>query len=630
MDNISEKKAAGGEITIFLTLILLILLSFFAVAIESARWSALVSFSERNLRLAVQGVFSEYCRPLWEDYHLFMLEGDGDKEARLLSEIEKYQSEISGNLYRQENQAFAIASTTPFLEGGGKCYLDQITKYMKYHCADSYLAKEKSNTVQMEDVKAQAKEQVNELEEAEENAQIDRSLLKVIRLIEGAVISNGKVKVSNTFIKQICPGEINAYTAGVNSEVIWEALQSEYIPCDEVSASKCRRIVSLINQVLEELEQMEQKRRGAGQDDFNQMYHQVLGMKDTLISNRAVLVEYLQNKDDEDAGSTLSAYQIKPLQFDYGPLNLKETQNPVDSIKKSFHSNLLSLVVEKEESIPAIQMPTAFMVAQSTKESADSCSSTMSEMDSEDSEKVKKSFSMYAKDTAFDNAINTALEISYYREHFSNYLSDRKEPFQYEQEYIIAGGKTEKEALGTVLDQLLLERGMFNFMYLLTDKEKSEKAHITALALVGYSGMEPLVQIVKTSILLCWAVAEAVIDLAILLQGKEIPLWKTRQSFLLSYEELFSFGKPLVMKKAKQFIELSGGGVSYQDYLSQLLLVQKQGNRVNRSLTLIQKNMEITYYEDFSLQNGMIGICADATYTYHKNRILNVNVTYCY
>jgi len=630
VDNISKNRSGGGEITIFLTLILLILLSFFAAAIESARRSALITFSERNLRLAVQGVFSEYCRPLWDDYHLFMLEGEGDKETRVLSEIEKYQSEISGRLYKQENQSFAIASTTPFLEGGGDCYLDQMAKYMKYHCTDSYRFKEKGNTDKIEAVKTQAKEQVNELEEAEENAQMDRSLLKVIRLIEGAVISNGKVKTSNTFIKQICKGDINAYETGVNSEVIWNALQSEYIPYDEVSASKCRRIIGLINQVLEEVEQMEQKKSGAGQADFNLMYNQIIGMKDTLISNRAVLEDYLQNKAEEDAMYILKSYQIRPLQFDYGNVNLKETENPVDCIKKSFHSNLLSLVVEKEESISTNEMPAAFLVAQFKKELDGSCSNTLSEMDSEDSEKVKKSFSMYSEESAIDNAINTALEISFYQKHFTNYLSDRKEPLQYEQEYIIGGGKTEKEALGNVLDKLLLERGMFNFMYLLTDKEKSEKAHITALALVGYSGMEPLVQIVKTSILLCWAMAEAVIDLAILLQGKEIPLWKTRQSFLLNYEELFSFGKPLVMKKAKQFKKVNGVCISYTDYLGQLLYFQKQGNRVNRSLALIEKNMKKTYCEDFSLQNGMIGICADATYTYHKNKTLNVNVTYSY
>lgn len=629
MDNSWKNSSAGGEITIFLTLMLLILLSFFATAVESARMSALEAFGERNLRLAVQSVFSEYCRPLWDQYHLFMLEGDS-AETRLPSEFEKYQSEISGSFFKQEENMFNLASETPFLEEGGEAFLHQIKEYMKYHLADDYFSDEKSKAEEMEKVKADAEEQIEQLEEAEEKAEADQSLLKIIRLVEGAVIKNGKAVPESCFIKQICPQNINAYEVGIQNQVIWEAMKEEYLCYDEVSAGKCRKIIGLIDQALSEIEQLEAKETGGGTAGNESLYRQIIAMKPTLYSNRLVLEKYLQEKQEEDSVFILQSYQIRGLKFDYGDLYLKKTENPVETLKKSFGSNLISLVVEDEEAISAKKLPAPFLLLPTNQKERDFCREAMSDMESDDSKKVKKCFSLFSDKSAGNEVLEAALEVAYYQEHFANYNSKDEGQLHYEQEYIIAGGETEREALEMVLDKLLLERGMFNFMYLLTDKEKGEKAHLTALALVGFSGMEALVQIVKISILLGWAMAEAVIDLAILLQGKKLPLWKTKESFLLDYEELFSFGKPLVMKKAGNFSGAAGVGNSYEDYLRGLLYIEKQEERINRSLALIEHNIKLSYFEDFSLQEGIIGVFVEASYCYAKNKTIHTAVNYSY
>lgn len=633
MDNNSKNCTCCGEITIFLTLILLILLSFFSVAIQSARMSALYGFSERNLRLAVQGVFSEYCRPLWEEYHLFMLEGDGDLNARLLSEVEKYQSEITGNLYKQEDRSFEITSMTPFLNEGGENYINQLTAYMKYHVADSQLFDKKNKMEEIKGEKKKVKEQINKIEETEWAADIDKSLLKVIKLVDGIVISDGKVKTERSFVKQIFPGEteeINSSAVGITNNAIWEALKSEYIPYEEVSVSKCRKIVCLINEALKEINQMEQNELAASSKNLNCMYYQAVNMKGTLVSNREVLELYLQNRKDKNAGDILKSYQIRPLHFNYGKLNLKEKIDPIKSIKKSFHSNLLSLVIESENTVSKKKLPIAFSLAESSKESKDFSSKTLSKINRKDSKQAKNCFGSFVNNTLEDNSLKTILEIEYYQQHFSNYLSKENKLFQYEQEFIIGGGKTEQEALENVLDKLLLQRGILNFLYLLTDKEKSNEAHLTAVALVGFSGMEALVEVVKTTILLCWAMAEAVIDIAILLQGKELSLCKTKQSFLLSYEDLFVFGKSLVLEKAKEYKEVHTASNTYEDYLKLLLFLQNKQLRINRSLALIEETMKQTYYQDFSMSEGITGICIEARYNYYKNNSIKANVDYSY
>ncbi|MFA9463509.1 MAG: DUF5702 domain-containing protein [Velocimicrobium sp.] len=626
MDKSLKNRTDCGEITIFLTLILLILLSFFSAAIMSARMSALTGFSERNLKLALQGVFSKYCRPLWDQYHLFMREGE--EEHQLVLEIENYQSEITGAFYERQDQSFLISSMEAFLEEGGEHYIEQITKYMKYHIADDFFSKNSSEIEENGTVKLKAKEQVRKLEEGEEKVKNYKSLLNVIKLIEGAVIVDGVVKTEPTFIKQICKEEINAYEVGVNNEIIWKSLQSEYIPYEKVSTSKCRKIINMINQALLEIERME--RKDTGDISMNCMFRQVICMKDTLSSNRTVLEEYLQNSKEENATDILKSYQIRTLCFEYGNLNLKKVKNPVESIKKSFQSDLLSLVMEKEEDVLNEKLPDSFLVAQTKKDYRKFSSDMLSELNCKDTESVKKSFSLFGQDTFGEKAVETALEVAYYQAHFTNYLSDEKEPIQYEQEFIIGGGKTEKEVLSNVWNRILLQRGMLNFMYLLTDKEKSEKAHLTAIAIIGYSGMEALVQIVRVSILLCWAMAEAVIDLAILIQGKKLPIMKSKQSFLLEYSELFSFGKTTVMKKAKEWNKVNAASYTYSDCLKTLLLLENRENRINRSLALIQKNMKYLYREEFSLLNGITGIFVEGTYQYFNNRTVEVTLKYAY
>lgn len=630
VDNNAKNGSVGGQITVFLTLILLILLSFFTAAIESARMSALNAFSEKNLRLAVQGAFTEYCRPLWEDYHLFMLEGDGDLEGRIGSNIETYQSSITGNLFSQENQEFKICSMEPFLEEGGNGYINQIAAYMKYHVADSHFLKNENLEEKRGMVEKQAAEELEDLNEIEQEAELDSSLIKVIELVEGVTISKGRIKTKHSFIKQICSGEVTSENVGIRNQDIFHALKSKYRRPEEVSILICVNLLRLIDTALEEIYQMEQKKATLTSNSLNEMYYQVIGMKTTLKSNRSVLESCLKSGKQEEIKTLLTSYQIQPLTFYYGTLSLKEKPDPISAVKKSFASNLVSLVVEKEEGISDRKLPDPFKLSNSKKEKEAFSVSSFSKMSKKNNKKTEECLDWFTKDSLLDKSSKIMFEVAYYQTHFSNYLTSPKNVFQYEQEYIIGGGSTEREALGIVLNKIVLQRGMINFMYLLTDKEKSQKAYITALSLVGFSGMQALIETVKLSILLCWAMAEGIIDVAILLQGKTISYWKDKQNFLLRYEELFAFGKAKVLEKAKQYKGVKTGGLTYGAFLKELLYLQKREFRVNHSLALIEETMKQSYVKDFSMEKGVVGLSVEGAYTYHKNKEINVTVNYSY
>ena len=74
MDKKRKKPMLCGEITAFLSLIFLLILSLVGTSLESARVNVGRSFADRSLQNAMESLYTEYCRPLWEDYHLFFLD----------------------------------------------------------------------------------------------------------------------------------------------------------------------------------------------------------------------------------------------------------------------------------------------------------------------------------------------------------------------------------------------------------------------------------------------------------------------------------------------------------------------------------------------------------------------------
>ena len=60
-----------GTITVFLSLILLLILSLLFTMIEGARVNTAKVFAERALTAAMDSTLAEYYGPLWEEYHIF-------------------------------------------------------------------------------------------------------------------------------------------------------------------------------------------------------------------------------------------------------------------------------------------------------------------------------------------------------------------------------------------------------------------------------------------------------------------------------------------------------------------------------------------------------------------------------
>ena len=63
-----------GEITAFLSLVFLLILSFLGAMVESASIQVLKNYKRADTILAVESVFAEYQKQLLEEYDLFALD----------------------------------------------------------------------------------------------------------------------------------------------------------------------------------------------------------------------------------------------------------------------------------------------------------------------------------------------------------------------------------------------------------------------------------------------------------------------------------------------------------------------------------------------------------------------------
>ena len=144
------------------------------------------------------------------------------------------------------------------------------------------------------------------------------------------------------------------------------------------------------------------------------------------------------------------------------------------------------------------------------------------------------------REASEDGMVNRLLFAGYLTEHFSSLVHSNEDgKMHYQLEYILSGKEKESEALETTLVKMKWLRIGVNYLYLLTSAEQMKKATAYAVALVGFTGIQPLIEAVKLGILFVWSYSEAIKELKCLAAGKKIPIIKTDQNFRTDLKQLF-------------------------------------------------------------------------------------------
>lgn len=285
-------------------------------------------------------------------------------------------------------------------------------------------------------------------------------------------------------------------------------------------------------------------------------------------------------------------------------------QSPIKNLKKLLKTNLMELVIEDINTISQNKISSNNISVDDKYINIGKsiCKSKVGY--NLDLIKSLESFLSIFNNSNIDdtNAIQTLLIDKYIQQHFNYYTKEdiiQDTNLKYEIEYILEGYDIDSKNIEKIIQKLLLIRTILNYIYLLNDNEKNDLAYITAITIAGATCIEPIIKLTKNLILFVWSFDEALIDVRGLLNGKQIPIMKTKDTFLIRYDELFQINKELIKYKESKILS---NGLNYEEYLKILLFVQDENTKFHRFLNLIQENIRKNYDKNFLLEDCIYGI----------------------
>lgn len=176
----------------------------------------------------------------------------------------------------------------------------------------------------------------------------------------------------------------------------------------------------------------------------------------------------------------------------------------------------------------------------------------------------------------------------HYGEENSGSAYEKKFGLEYETEYLLAGKAKDIDNLKAVAGQILAIRGGANLIALMQDEGKKQYVQILAFSMASLLGIPEAEEVLEELLKIIWAMAEALYDVTMLLQGGRIPVIKQPGEWHYSMENALNFVRP---ETGQTKIT---GGLSYEDYLRILLCFHGKEELTMRMADVMEMNIRNT------------------------------------
>lgn len=253
-----------------------------------------------------------------------------------------------------------------------------------------------------------------------------------------------------------------------------------------------------------------------------------------------------------------------------------EYTNPADKVEKS-RAGVLSLLLEDAE-----------------------VSDRSLNLSSRVSERTLKSGDGIVGASGLDSVNNDMLFDLYIEEKFSSYIKDvGRKGLRYEIEYILNGGKTDKDNLRKTVEKLLMIRESANCIYIFDDEAITEQAKVVSEIICALIEMPELEEPFTYSILFAWAFAESCVDVRTLLDGGRVPIVKSKENWNLK-----TIADAIAFKSHLKDGQKNSTGIDYRIYMQLLLLMENDKDKIYRSLDMIENDLHyITGNENLKMDD---------------------------
>ena len=324
-------KEQDGSITIYLSLILVLIMAFLFTMLEGARIQIAKVNGERALLTAMDSVLAEFYGPLWEEYHIFGLDADFGSNSlqteELLQKVKTYMSYTfdptidssidtkNTNLLGLSIDSLSFQEITYLNEYQGELFIQQAIDYMKYQEVAS-LVEELLNKISLLNEVGEVSAIYQEKQKVEEELRpIEEGILKLMELLDGVSTSkngiktnnDGTLKITNYFVKKISIGQVNAGTTGMNNPSVFQAVRDHYIdpmPYFEIIVTQLDALMALeeeIRNAKEELGSVKEEKSLMVEmiENKEKEMEQTISSIETMLGNVEQLTEQIQPKIDK-------------------------------------------------------------------------------------------------------------------------------------------------------------------------------------------------------------------------------------------------------------------------------------------------------------------------------------------
>lgn len=239
-------KKEKGSITVFLSLILVLLFSFLLTALEAARITGATAYISMISKLSGESLLAHYYFPLFEEYKLFGVDAGYETSYFSKEKIKQQLSNditfglegIEGGLFSFEKPVVSINEYKTMLSEEGEGFLKQVKE-------QSILDGMVLGAVELFDIETLSDVgNVGEVYQKQEEAlrktdMITQEILRLMELVDGICMSEqglsidteGRLQLHDAFIKQlVCMSQEELSKAYENEEVFETVQQGIFSP----------------------------------------------------------------------------------------------------------------------------------------------------------------------------------------------------------------------------------------------------------------------------------------------------------------------------------------------------------------------------------------------------------------
>lgn len=610
----NEQKTVSGQVTVFISLIMMCMFALFCVLLESARTAGARWYLQMAASSAMDSVFSQYHRPLWDSYRLLFAEYDDEEE--LVQDFAVFMQPYleTENWYPMEYTSAVADKIQRATDEDGMHFEQEILDYMKYgvwnldfdastvdslwdNAREASAVKDTAETYRGHAREALRLEKSLEAvsESLMKQTEKKREGLSRLRSFDGP----GFRRAAGELIREMqrMPGLVETYRKRADELARGlEKSRGVYAERQEACSAQVRQLLEEEIREYESYVAADGQRRQEIEALAPLSEEQIRLVRQTVEEALEVerIIDEWEEDDEDDEGPDLSALwapvrrhfdslEIKALSFAHGVKD-KEKEGWLTQVESMYKSGLLSLVV-----------PEGAVVSEQTANMTDAPSQTEMLLEG-------------GRSTSF---LDHVMINEYCGNFFRNFCSQQaqtqgeapdkmeKTVLNYEMEYLIGGKLTDEDNLTDVVHRLLAIREGLNLIHIMSDSEKRTEARNLAMLITGAAGVTPLLLVTAFFVMSVWALGEALMDIRGLLAGKRVPLIKSREDWSLQAEQLLVMGK-------ERSVETGGGeqGLSYLSWLKVLLFMERIVPQEYRMMDLIQMNL-MQQQSSFRMRRGV-------------------------